>query len=82
MNRLRGGPAGAARGAASFLTATIGRVRAAGATGQLTVRADSAFYSETVLSTAVEFDVRFSVTAREDKRVRAAIGPSRSRRGS
>ena len=73
MSRLRGGSAGAARGAASFLTETISRVRAAGATGQLTVRADSAFYSRTVLSTAAKFDVRFSVTARQDKRVRAAI---------
>ena len=73
MSRLRGGSAGAARGAASFLTETISRVRAARATGQLTVRADSAFYSKTVLSTAAKFDVRFSVTARQDKRVRAAI---------
>ena len=73
MSRLRGGAAGAARGAASFLTETVSRVRAAGATGQLTVRADSAFYSKTVLSTAAKFGVRFSITARQDKRVRAAI---------
>jgi len=73
MSRLRGGSAGAARGAASFLTETISRVRGAGATGQLTVRADSAFYSKAVLSTAAKFDVRFSVTARQDKRIRAAI---------
>ena len=73
MSRLRGGSAGAARGASSFLTETISRVRNAGATGQLTVRADSAFYSKKVLATATKFDVRFSVTARQDKRVRAAI---------
>ncbi len=73
MSRLRGGSAGAARGAASFLTETISRTRNAGATGQLTVRADSAFYSKEVLATAVKFDVRFSITARQDKRVRAAI---------
>ena len=73
MSRLRGGSAGAARGAASFLTETVSRVRNAGATGQLTVRADSAFYSKKVLATAVKFDVRFSITARQDKRVRAAI---------
>lgn len=73
MSRLRGGSAGAARGAASFLTETISRVRGAGATGQLTVRADSAFYSKAVISTAAKFDVRFSITARQDKRVRAAI---------
>ncbi len=73
MSRLRGGSAGAARGAASFLTETISRVRNAGATGQQTVRADSAFYSKTVLATAAKFDVRFSITARQDKPVRAAI---------
>jgi hypothetical protein len=37
--RLRGGAAGAARGAKSFLTETFSRVRAAGATGELTLRA-------------------------------------------
>jgi hypothetical protein len=73
MSRLRGGSAGAARGAASFLTETISRVRNAGATGPLTVRAGSAFYSKAMLTTATKFDVRFSVTARQDKRVRAAI---------
>ena len=31
---------------------------------QLTVRADSAFYSKTMLVTAAKFDVRFSITAR------------------
>lgn len=37
------------------------------------MRADSAFYSKTVLHTAAKFDVRFSVTVRQDKRIRAAI---------
>ncbi len=73
MSRLRGGSAGAARGAKSFLTETVSRVRHAGATGQLTVRADSAFYSKTMIATAAKFDVRFSITARQDKPIRAAI---------
>jgi hypothetical protein len=73
FSRLRGGSAGAARGAKSFLTETISRVRDAGATGQLTVRADSAFYSRAVLGTAVKLGVEFSVTARQDKKIRAAI---------
>jgi hypothetical protein len=73
MSRLRGGSAGAARGASSFLTETISRVRNAGVSGQLTVLADSAFYSKKVLATAAKFDVRLSVTVRQDKRVRAAI---------
>jgi hypothetical protein len=73
MSRPRGGSAGAARGASSFLTETISRTRNAGAAGQPTVRADSAFYSKKVIATAANFDVRFSITARQDKRVRAAI---------
>jgi hypothetical protein len=73
FSRLRGGPAGAARGAKSFLTETISRLRHAGATGQLTMRADSAFYSRAVLSTAHRFGVRFSVTVGQDKKIRAAI---------
>lgn len=71
--RLRGGNAGAARGAKTFPTETLSRVRDAGATGELTVRADSAFYSQAVLGTARALEVRFSVTVRQDKRVRAAI---------
>jgi len=71
--QLRGGSAGAARGAKSFLTETISRVRDAGATGQLTVRADSASYSRAVLGTAVKLGVHFSVTARQDRKVPAAI---------
>ncbi len=73
FSRLRGGAAGAARGAKSFLTETISRIRACGATGELTVRADSAFYSKAVLHTARKFNVKFSVTVRQDKRIRAAI---------
>ncbi len=73
FSRLRGGSAGAARGAKSFLTETVSRVRGAGATGPLTVRADSAFYSRAVLGTAVKLDVEFAVTARQDKKIRAAI---------
>ncbi len=73
MSRLRGGSAGAARGAASFSTETISRFRGAGATGLLTVRADRAFYSKTFLATAAKWGVRFSVTARQDKPIRTAI---------
>lgn len=73
FSRLRGGSAGAARGAKSFLTETVSRVRDAGATGRLTIRADSAFYTRAVLGTAVRLGVDFSVTARQDQKIRAAI---------
>jgi hypothetical protein len=59
MSRLRGGSAGAAA-ARVVPDRDVSRVRNAGATGQLTVRADSAFYSKKVLATAAKFDVRFS----------------------
>ena len=73
FSRLRGGSAGAARGAKSFLTETVSRVRDAGSTGQLIVRADSAFYRRTDLGAAVRLGIEFSVTARQDKKIRAAI---------
>jgi hypothetical protein len=43
--RQRKGSAGSGRGAPRFVRETIGRVRRAGATGQLTLRADSGFHS-------------------------------------
>ena len=39
-----------ARGAANFLRETVARVRHAGATGALTVRADSGFYAHTIVA--------------------------------
>jgi len=72
-SRMRGGDAGSARGAASFVAETISRVRAAGATGELTVRADSAFYARKVLWACRDADVRFSVTAPLNKAIRKAI---------
>ena len=73
FSRLRGGSAGAARGAKSFLTETVSRVRDAGSTRQLTIRADSAFYSRAVLGAAVKLGVDFSVTARQDKKIRVVF---------
>ena len=64
MARLREGRAATVRGAAHFLRETIGRVRSAGATGELTLRADSGFYAHDVVATCRQMDVRFSITAR------------------
>jgi len=65
--RLRGGNAHAGRGAAGFLTETFNRVRAAGATGPLVLRADSGFYSRNVVDACTTADVRFSITAKLHK---------------
>ena len=67
MSRLREGRANTARGAAHFLRETVSRVRYAGARGQLTVQADSGFYTHAVVATCREMDVRFSITIRQHK---------------
>src|SRR5450759_3024158 len=73
MARLRGGNANSGRSAGHFLTETIGRVRAAGARGQLTMRADSGFYAHAVVAVCRRLDVRFSITIRQHKGVRRLI---------
>ena len=67
MSRLREGRANTARGAAHFLRETLGRVRYAGARGQLTVQADSGFYTHAVVAVCRRMDVRFSITIRQHK---------------
>ena len=67
MARLREGRANTARGAAHFLRETVGRVRYAGARGQLTVRAGSGFYTHAVAAVCRRMDVRFSITIRQHK---------------
>jgi hypothetical protein len=71
-SRMRGGNAGA-RSAAGFLAETISRVLDPGATGQLTMRADSAFYSGSMLNKAKQLNIRFSITVRQDKKIARAI---------
>ena len=73
MARLREGRANTVRGAAHFLRETIGRVRSAGASGQLTMRADSGFYAAEVVAVCRTMDVRFSITLRQHKSVRRLI---------
>ena len=73
MSRLREGRANTARGAAHFLRETVGRVRYGGARGQLTVRADSGFYTHALVAVCREMDVRFSITVRQHARLRNII---------
>ena len=73
MARLREGRANTARGAAHFLRETVGRVRYAGAKGQLTVRADSGFYTHAVVQACRKTDVRFSITVRLRQNLRDLI---------
>ena len=71
--RLRGGNAASARGAASMITEAVSTARAAGCTGTLVVRMDSAFYGSPAVRAARRAGARFSVTARADPKVRVAI---------
>jgi len=72
-SRLRGGPAHTARGAAGFLRETFSRVREAGATGQLTLRADAGFYSATVTRACRTAGARFSITVKLSEGLHALI---------
>ena len=71
--RLREGRANTVRGAAHFLRETVGRVRYAGARGQLTVRADSGLYTHAVVAVCRAMEVRFSITIRQHARLRNII---------
>ena len=73
MARLRKGRANTARGAAHFLRETVGRVRHGGASGPLTVRADSGFYAHAMVAVCRNMDVRFSITVRQHKSLRNLI---------
>jgi hypothetical protein len=70
--RLRAGNAGSARGAASQITEAITTARSCGATGEIVLRADSAFYTKTVITTCRRRKIRFSVTTWIDAKIRAA----------
>ena len=73
MARLREGRANTARGAAHFLRETVGRVRHAGATGPLTMRADSGFYTHAIVAACRKMKVRFSITVRQHQGLRNLI---------
>ena len=73
MARLRGGNANTGRSAGHFLTETISRVRDAAASGQLTVRADSGFYTHAVVAVCRTLGVRFSITVRQHRSIRRLI---------
>ena len=71
--RLRGGNAASARGAASMITEAVSTARAAGCSGTIVARMDSAFYGAPACPAARQAGARFSVTVRADPKIRAAI---------
>jgi hypothetical protein len=71
--RQRTGRANTARGTARFVDELAARGRRAGATGELTMRADSGFWSAKTIKTCRRHGIRDSVTVRQTKPIRQAI---------
>jgi hypothetical protein len=71
--RFRKGSAGSGRGAERFVRELVGRTRRAGASGPLTLRADSGFFSRHVVAACRDHGVAYSITARQTPVVRRGI---------
>src|SRR5450830_1239424 len=71
--RLRRGATNSAKGAARLVADALVTAAKAGATGLVTVRADSAYYNHDVIAAARTGGARFSITARMDPAVSRAI---------
>jgi hypothetical protein len=71
--RFRKGSANTQRGAQRFVREVVGRVRRAGASGPLTLRCDSGFFSKYVVQACRDHDVRYSITVRQNPAIQRAI---------
>jgi hypothetical protein len=71
--RQRTGRANTARGAARFVDELAARMRRAGATGELTMRMDSGFWSAKTIRACRRHRIHYSITVRQTKPIRAAI---------
>jgi Transposase DDE domain group 1 len=74
--RLRKGSANTARGVTWFTDELVARLRRAGATGELTIRRDSGFWSAKLIRRLRAHQIRYSITVRQTKAVRAAVAAS------
>jgi hypothetical protein len=71
--RFRKGSSNTQRGAQRFVRETVGRCRRAGASGALTLRCDSGFFSQYVVQACRDHDVRYSITVRQTPVITRAI---------
>jgi hypothetical protein len=71
--RFRTGKANTQRGVIRFVDELVARVRAAGATGPILLRADSDFHNKALRARLAAKGVQYSIGARLTKRVAAAI---------
>ena len=72
-HRLREGAVSSARGAGKFLSDAIAAARRAGVVTTIRCRLDSAFYNHKVVAAILTAKAQFSITARMDTAIRAAI---------
>jgi hypothetical protein len=71
--RLRKGSANTQRGAVRFVDELAARLRRAGATGEILLRADSGFWSYKTITALERHKIRYSIGVTMQKHVRAAI---------
>jgi hypothetical protein len=71
--RLRKGSANSARGAARLVADSLRTTKTCGVTGMVVLRADSAYYGQQIVAAARRGGAHFSITARKDRAVTAAI---------
>jgi Transposase DDE domain group 1 len=71
--RQRTGRANTARGTARFVDELAARVRRAGASGELTIRMDSGFWSAKTIKTCRRHQIHYSITVRQTKPIQQTI---------
>jgi hypothetical protein len=67
--RQRTGSAGSGRGMKQFISEVMARIRRAGATGDVTLRADSGFFSMGFINRLIDLGAAFSITVPKNKAV-------------
>ena len=72
--RLRKGNVDSGHGAPALITSALAGARQCGAVGTVLVRADSGYYAAKTVHAIITGTAWFSITAPQDKAVRAAIG--------
>jgi len=71
--RNRGGKANTQRGAARFVDELLARVRRAGHTGPIIIRADSGFENHKLMAELTRRGIEFSIGVKQSKTIRALI---------
>ena len=71
--RMRKGSAGSGRGVVRFIDELVARLRRCGASGQITLRADSGFWSWKLVDTLDRHGVLWSITVAQQPAIRTAI---------